>query len=244
MAPNVRLYVGQRLVESEPVRLAADQAHYVADVMRLKVGDSVRLFNGRDGEWQGRVRNHAKRETEIELQEQIRPQISGADLWLLFAPLKRARIDLVAEKASELGAAALWPVMTERTNVARVNLDRLRAHAIEAAEQCGRLTVPEIFAPVALRDALADWPQDRRILLFDETGGGRPVADVLGDGGRTAKDAILIGPEGGFAPSELDGLRELPFVTAATMGKRILRAETAAIAALTCWQAICGEWRT
>jgi len=239
-APKVRLYVPDDLAAGGAVALAPGQAHYLRTVLRLGVGAEVALFNGRDGEWRARVERLAKGGAELATGERIRLQEDGPDLWLVFAPIKRARIDFVAEKATELGAAALWPVFTRRTAVARVNRDRLRANAVEAAEQCGRLSVPEIFEPVDLWAAMESWPTERALLLCDETGAGRPVARALAGADRAAPWAALVGPEGGFDASELDALRKLPFVTAVDLGPLTLRADTAALAVFACWQALAG----
>jgi 16S rRNA (uracil1498-N3)-methyltransferase len=244
-----RLFVDQPLGEGLAVALDAPRAHYLRNVLRASPGDSVALFNGRDGEWAATVERLGKRGAELRLLQRRRAQQPDADLWLLFAPIKRQRIDLLAEKASELGVAALWPIFTERTAVARVNLERLAANAIEAAEQTERLSVPRVIEPVTLRELAHRWPAERRLLLCAEAGAARPIAEVLGE---LAHDrahgpppcAVMTGPEGGFAPAELDGLGKLPFVTAVGLGPRILRADTAAMAALACWQAIVGDGAT
>lgn len=243
MTSIVRLFVEHDLRDGGQVALADQQTHYLKNVMRLQVGSTLLLFNGDDGEWEAEIEELDKRRTQLRVVRQTKEQAGEPDLWLLFAPLKKGPIDLVAEKATELGVSALWPVITQNTNAGRVNLDRLRANAVEAAEQCERLTVPEVFEPQSLEDVLENWDPERGLLLFDETGAGRAVFDVLSAGARPKMDAILIGPEGGFASSELDHLRKLPFVTSVTMGGRILRAETASIAALACWQVLCGDWR-
>ena len=204
------------------------------------------LFNGRDGEWQARCRCAARRRAVAEVGERTREQAAEPDVWLCFAPVKRARIDYIAEKATELGVAVLQPVITRHTNVERVNVERLRANAIEAAEQTERLSVPEVRAPVDLARLLADWPAERRLLICDETGGGPPIGEALGaldDAARAAPWAIVIGPEGGFAEAELTALRRMKDVMAVGLGPRILRADTAALAALACWQALVGDWR-
>jgi 16S rRNA (uracil1498-N3)-methyltransferase len=246
--PRTRLFVGGELTARAVVELAAGQAHYLANVMRLKAGASLHLFNGRDGEWHGRIDSMARGRCTVALVEQTRPQRAEPDLWLLFAPLKKARTDYLAEKATEIGASLLWPVFTRRTQAERVKLDRLRANAVEAAEQSERLSVPELREPAKLTDVLADWAADRRLLFCDESGAGRPIADALStpgsDGNSLAKWAVLIGPEGGFARDELDALHKLPFVTAAGLGPRILRADTAALAALVAIQALVGDWKT
>lgn len=226
------------------VGLAPEQAHYLRSVMRLGVGAPLALFNGRDGEWQARIEALGKGWASCAVERQLRPQAGEADVWLVFAPIKRARIDFIAQKATELGVSGLWPVFTRHTAMSRVNLERLRANAVEAAEQSARLTVPEIREPVTLDEALVRWPAERRILLCDESGGGVPIAEALAvSGAKPAPWAVLIGPEGGFSPAELDRLRKLPIVTAVGLGPRLLRADTAALAALACWQALAGDWR-
>lgn len=239
--PSVRLYVEDDLANGDTVGLEAAQAHYLHNVMRLGRDDEIAVFNGRDGEWRARIDGIGRGWCSLSVAEQTASQSTPPDLWLVFAPVKRARLDFVAAKATELGIAALWPVFTRHTAVSRVNTDRLRANAIEAAEQCGRMDVPQIIAPVALSDALSDWPTDRKVLLADETGGGVPIAEGLAavSGGPWA---VLVGPEGGFARDELDALAKLPFVTAVGLGPRTLRSETAALAALACWQAWLGDW--
>ena len=241
----IRLYVDHDLAEGATFDLDRQQAHYIRHVMRLGAGDAVHLFNGRDGEWRSILAVSGRAQATVTPQKRVQDQNAGPDLWLAFAPVKRARIDLIAEKATELGVAAIIPTMTEYTSVSRVNLDRLRANSIEAAEQCGRLTVPEIREPAGLDNLLIDWPAGRRLLVCDETGGGDPAIDVLVDIKRTTESkawGILIGPEGGFSRSELDLLSENPIVTRIGLGPRILRADTAAIAALVCWQAVLGDW--
>jgi len=224
----------------------ADRAHYLRDVMRLQAGAAVMLFNGRDGEWHSIIQAVRKRGMTLQVEAQARQPVVEPDLWLCFAPIRRARLDFIAEKATELGVGRLQPVITQRTIVERVNTDRLRANAIEAAEQTERLTVPEIAEPTTLAQLVAGWPSGRHLLLADETGGGHPVADVLADlddAARAAPWAVLTGPEGGFARTELDLVGRLPHVHAVGLGPRILRADTAALAALAVWQAIIGDWR-
>ncbi len=241
----IRLYVDHILTEGAGFDLDRQQAHYLLHVMRLGTGDAVHLFNGRAGEWRGVIAVAGRARASVTPLERVRDQSAGPDLWLAFAPVKRARIDLIAEKATELGAAAIIPVMTENTSVSRVNINRLRANTIEAAEQCGRLTLPDVRQPAGLTDLLAGWPAGRRLMVCDETGGGEPVIDALHRlRGTTDSDAwgILTGPEGGFSRSELDLLAENPIVTRIGLGPRILRADTAAIAALVCWQAVLGDW--
>ena len=230
--------------------LGRDQSHYLANVMRATAGDMVALFNGRDGEWQSEITSLGKRVVGLRVTSHLRPQAPEPDLWLAFAPIKRGRIDFVAAKATELGVARLIPVMTARTQMTRVNTGRLRANAIEAAEQCERLTVPDVSDPVALSELLSAWPDGRRLLVGDETGGGRPIADAARQissadnaAGANLPCAVLVGPEGGFTAGELDALGKLPFVTKVGLGPRVMRADTAAIAALSVIQAVAGDWR-
>lgn len=246
---ETRLHVAADLGPGAAVGLDEGQAHLLRSVLRLERGAHVALFNGRDGEWLGRIDGIGKGWASVELVDRLRQQAREPDLWLVFAPIKRARLDFLAEKATELGVSALWPVFTRHTAVERVNEDRLRANAREAAEQTGRLSVPEIRPACDLSAALAAWPDGRRILLGDESGASPPIAEVLGAGmpGADAQEApwaVLTGPEGGFARPELDRLRELPFVSAASLGPRVLRADTAAIAALAVLQALRGDWRS
>lgn len=241
---ETRLFVSADLAAGGNVGLETDQTHYLKNVLRLGPGARVALFNGRDGEWVAEIDGIGKGWTSLTLIDQSRPQSDDPDIWLVFAPIKRARIDFTAQKATELGASMLWPVLTERTIVDRVKTDRLLANAIEAAEQTARLSVPEIREPVRL-DALLDaWPADRPLIVCDETGAGNPIAHVLSEppfkGGTPC--GLLIGPEGGFADRELDRLRQSSFVTPVSLGPRLLRADTAALAALACWQALAGDW--
>ncbi len=220
-----------------------EQSHYLLNVMRAGPGHAVALFNGRDGEWRGSIDSVRRTRCAVAVETRLREQAPEPGPWLLFAPLKRAGTDLVAEKATELGAELLWPVFTRFTAAGRVNEQRLLANAVEAAEQCERLTVPEVRPPAPLEQILAEWPSGRQLLVLDETGTGCPIADIAA---RTPPGpvAFLTGPEGGFAKTELDALRDLPFAVAVGLGPRVLRAETAALAALACWQALHGDWRT
>lgn len=241
----LRLYVSHDLGEGQNLTLSPDQSRYVAQVMRRKAGDEVLLFNGRHGEWLGTLERLDKKSADVEVTSLSRAQNDEPALWLLFAPVKRTATDFIIQKATELGVTRLVPVITAHTNVDRVKVDRLTAIATEAAEQCRRMTVPDVEAPIALSEVIADWPNDVPLYLLDETGEGAPIAQVLGDLGdqESGGGAFVMGPEGGFAESELDLMRALPFSTVVSLGPRILRAETAALAALTCWQAICGDWR-
>jgi len=241
-----RLFVEADLAAGVEVPLGEAQAHYLRHVLRRVEGAALVLFNGRDGEWRATLSPHGRKAATARVVERRRPQTAEPDLWLCFAPVKRARIDLIAEKATELGVSVLQPVMTQHTAVERVNLARLRANAIEAAEQTERLSVPEVRAAVELQRLLAEWPSGRRLLMCDETGGGPPIAEALAGldlQARAAPWAIVVGPEGGFAGRELAALRRIKDVTAVGLGPRILRADTAALAALAVWQALVGDWQ-
>jgi 16S rRNA (uracil1498-N3)-methyltransferase len=239
--PLPRLYVPAALQPGALVRLEKPHAHYLLQVMRQKLGDVVLLFNGRDGEWRAEITQADKKGCELQLKEQTRPQTAEPDIWLLFAPVKYGRIDYLVEKATELGVAALYPVRTQRTIVSRINNDRLDHHAIEAAEQSERLTLPVIDALVPLVQKLAQWPEDRLLIYGDETGQGKAPPDLLPPL-KGKKLALLVGPEGGFAPEELEQLRAMKNAYALSLGPRVLRADTAALAGLTCLMALTGEW--
>jgi len=241
--PGPRLFVAADLAAGADIPLVEGQAHYLRAVMRRSVGDGLSLFNGRDGEWRAVLSELGKRRAVARAEALLRPQAVEPDLWLVFAPLKRTATGLIAQKATEMGVSVLLPVFTARTDAQRVNTDRLSAIAMEAAEQCERLSVPSVAAPRPLDALLGDWPADRRLILCDETGQGPPAAEAFGtlEPGRPA--ALMIGPEGGFAKGELDGLRKLEFVTSVTLGPRILRAETAAVAVLALWQSALGDWQ-
>ena len=241
-----RLFVEADLASGGEALLDAAQVHYLRNVMRRPDGAPLLLFNGRDGEWSGTLLSRGKKAAVAEIGERTRDQVAEPDVWLCFAPVKRARIDYIAEKATELGVSVLQPVVTRHTAVERVNVERLRANAVEAAEQTERLTVPEVREPIDLGKLLDAWPAERRLMMCDETGGGPPIAEALSqldEAARAAPWAIVIGPEGGFAEAELQALRRIKDVTSVGLGPRILRADTAALAALACWQALLGDWR-
>ena len=239
MTPKVRLHLDQPLVPGQPLQLDRDQSNYLFAVMRLEVGQSILAFNGRDGEWVATVAAASKRGGELFVQHQTRPVQLPPDLWLMFAPIKKARTDFIVEKATELGAARIMPVMTEYTNAERIRQDRLQAHAVEATEQCGGTFVPVVDDLQPLSRVLAGWQPGRQLLWCDEAmvGASRPLAGLP-----RGPWAVLIGPEGGFSAAEQTRLRALPFVHALSLGPRILRADTAAVAALTLWQAALGDW--
>ncbi len=239
--PKVRLCVDQPVGEGQTVPLTRDQAHYLFAVMRLGPGDPVLIFNQTSGEWLAEVTEAGKRAGALGCLRQTAPLRAPADVWLLFAPIKKERTDFIVEKATELGAAVIQPVRTEFTNSERIKLDRLRAHAVEATEQCGGTVVPEVRDIERLGDLLDRWPEGRRLMFCDEAlaGEGAEVSGALRGNGSWA---ILIGPEGGFSEAERARLRALPFATAVSLGPRILRADTAAVAALALWQSKLGDW--
>lgn len=222
--------------------LNANQRHYLRNVMRAQIGDAVTVFNGRDGEWDTRIETLSKNAGVLVPEKNTREQVEEPGPWLLFAPVKRGPLDFLVQKAVELGASALWPVMTERTNAGRVNMERLAANTIEAAEQCERLSLPDLREPAKYSTVLDNWPQDRRLLVCVERGAAPAMGTVLQNQADTGNWAILTGPEGGFSPTELDLLTRQPFVLPVSLGPRILRAETAALAALVCWQVALGDW--
>jgi 16S rRNA (uracil1498-N3)-methyltransferase len=239
---KIRLFVQADLAAGADVPLGPEQAHYLFAVMRLGRGATLALFNGRDGEWSAEVVEAGRRSGRLVARTPGRAQRRPPDLWLLFAPIKKARTDFIVEKATELGAARIQPVFTRLTASERVRADRLRKHAVEAAEQCGETFVPEVAEPVRLDTLLDGWNPERRLMFCDETREAVPAREALAAAGPGAW-AVLTGPEGGFAPEEALRLRGLPFVTPVTLGPRILRAETAACAALALWQATLGDWR-
>jgi 16S rRNA (uracil1498-N3)-methyltransferase len=239
--PKIRLYVDHPLVEGQSVPVSRDHANYLFNVMRLKAGAEVALFNGADGEWSAQVAVAGKRGGVLVCTEQTAPQVMPPDLWLLFAPIKKARTDFIVEKAAELGAARICPVQTDHTNSDRIRQDKLQAHAMEAAEQCGGTFVPPVDEIQPLDKVLEGWDPARALVFADESmaspSSGTPLLAEA-----SAPAAILIGPEGGFSEAERARLRGLPFVHTIPLGPRILRADTAAVAALTLWQAAQGDW--
>jgi 16S rRNA (uracil1498-N3)-methyltransferase len=236
---KVRLFVDHPLGQAQSVPLERDQAHYLFGVMRLAVGAHILLFNGKDGEWRAEVTQAGKRGGELTCLEQSKPLQMPPDLWLIFAPIKKARTDFIVEKAAEMGAARIMPVQTEFTNSDRIRQDRLQAHAVEAAELCGGTYVPEVTDLQRLDRLLTDWPEDRQLMFCDEAevGSAKRLAATTGD-----KWAILIGPEGGFSDAERQRLHAHPQTHVVALGPRILRADTAAVAALTIWQQSLGDW--
>ncbi|MBV9932334.1 MAG: 16S rRNA (uracil(1498)-N(3))-methyltransferase [Alphaproteobacteria bacterium] len=232
-----RLFVEQTLGAGAGLTLEGPAAHYLGAVLRLGAGGRAKLFDDRTGEWLAEIVEAGKKRVSLRVLEKLRERETVPDLWLLFAPIKRGRIDWIAEKASELGVARLVPVITARTIVDRVNTERLRAHLIEAAEQCERTALPTLAGPAKLERLLANWPDERALLFADEQG-GEPLAGAVAPG----PAAILIGPEGGFAPDERDAIRAVRRARPVSLGPRILRADTAAVAAVSVWMAAAGDW--
>jgi 16S rRNA (uracil1498-N3)-methyltransferase len=239
---RTRLFVTAALEPGASVMLDQGQTHFLLHVLRAKAGDRVLLFNGRDGEWQAEIATAGKRGVMLAVRAPTAPQAGVPDLWLAFAPVKKTPSDYLVQKATELGVSKLQPVFTRRTIVTRINQERLLANAVEAAEQSGRQTVPEIGAAINLDNLLSTWPRERTIFFCDEGGDTISLADAV----RNSEDgpaAILTGPEGGFDPAERKSLRAQPLVTPVNLGPRILRADTAALAALAIWQSVKGDWR-
>jgi 16S rRNA (uracil1498-N3)-methyltransferase len=236
-----RLYIDAPLVAAQPLSATAEQFNYLANVLRLGEGAEVLLFNGRDGEWKAQLSLPLKKKLLLTPIEQTRAQSPQPDLVFLFAPLKVGRLDYLVQKAVEMGAGIIQPVLTQHTQVQKVGVERLQANVIEAAEQCGILSVPTVHEPLKLEALLTHWDQNRRIIFCDEDAStNNPVGRL---GAISEKHlAVLIGPEGGFSEQERTQLRALPFVTAIPLGPRILRADTAAVAALAVVQMIVGDW--
>jgi 16S rRNA (uracil1498-N3)-methyltransferase len=243
-----RLYVDAALEDGASVALSPAQAHYLGNVLRLKTGDGVLVFNGRDGEWQGVLAEAGTRRLTLALAERTRAQERARDLHYLFAPLKHARLDYMAQKAVEMGASRLQPVLTRHGQVARVSLERMRANTIEAAEQCGIMTLPEIRPPLSLQQAIAALEPERVLVFCDEAAEVKDPVAALAQARRGAQReplalAVLIGPEGGFAAEERDALLGVPNAVRLSLGPRLLRADTAAVAALALVGAVLGDWR-
>lgn len=236
-----RLYVDAALGADAVVIVDAAAANYLLNVLRLGDGANVLVFNGRDGEWRAEITGRSKRTCRLECREQTRVQDSGPDIAYLFAPLKRSRLDYMVQKAVEMGVARLGPVLTQHTVAERVNLERMRGNAIEAAEQCGILRVPDVLEPEKLEKIIGGWDESRVLIFCDEAADVTSPLQAL-QGLTGGKLAVLVGPEGGFSDSEQKLLRGKPFTRAISLGPRILRADTAAVAALTLVNAVAGDW--
>jgi 16S rRNA (uracil1498-N3)-methyltransferase len=242
MVQRYRLFVQAELAKGNIIRCEPAQAHYLLTVLRLKAGAIVGIFNGQDGEWEGELQLQGRKSVSTRIKSKVRDQTSVPDLMYLFAPLKRARLDYMVQKATEMGVSVLQPVITQHTNVYRLKMERMALNAIEAAEQCNLLSIPEVREPVGLEDILESWPADRCLIYCDERAGKECAIEALKriDSGPIA---LLIGPEGGFSKHENEILHNQPFVVPISLGPRIMRADTAAVAALALIQATLGDWR-
>lgn len=244
MSKNIKI----RLFSATP--LSADiewlpndaQSHYLLNVLRLKIGDEIKVFDGQNGEYVGKIVSLSKKNCTVKILQKVRDMKYCPDLWLLFAPVKKDKTDFIIAGATELGVSKIIPTLTKRTITERIKTERYEAQVIEACEQCRRLDIPQISDPQSLEKILETWSQDRILYFMDETGNGGDIQTVFKNAS-TAKAAILVGPEGGFSDEELQLLRQKNFAKAVSLGERILRAETAVHAALSCWQAICGDWK-
>lgn len=239
---KIRLFVNIKLKEGEEVCLSEAQSHYLSNVMRVRQGDEISCFNGCDGEFAAEILVVHKKQTQIGIRNKIKQFKNSPDVWLVFAPLKKDCTDFLVQKSTELGVSGLLPIITQNTNTDKVKTERLQAQALEASEQCERLDVPQVFSPQDFKQVIENWDSSRRLLFMDERGAGMSVAEALSKCD-AQKVAILVGPEGGFSDSEFNMLYKLPFVCGVSLGPRILRAETAAVAALSVWQAIAGDWK-
>lgn len=240
--PKVRLYLSQPLQSGQCVTLDTAQSHYLANVLRMNRGDAVKVFDNLSGEYAAQISECGKKGCQAEIGVKLRDFQQSPDLWLLFAPVKKDKTDFITAAATELGCRRIIPVITKRTISERIKKERYEAQVIEAAEQCRRLDIPEVGEAVSLEQILKDWDASRILYFMDETGQGGDIGRTFGQAEHLAPAAILVGPEGGFEENELETLRRLPYARGISMGKRILRAETAAAAALACWQAVSGDW--
>jgi 16S rRNA (uracil1498-N3)-methyltransferase len=239
-----RLFVRSRLTAGAQVELDRGQINYLVNVLRLEAGDAIAVFNGVDGEWRAALTERGRRNWILTAETLTREQDQRPDLYYLFAPLKHGRLDYMVQKAVEMGAGLMMPVLTQHTQVGRPNLERMEANAIEAAEQCGLMSIPQIDEPIPLSQLIDAWPSvepQRRIIYSDEAAAGDPIETLRGLAGD--RFAVLVGPEGGFSEEERARLRSRPFVTPISLGPRVLRADTAAVAALALVQAVLGDWR-
>lgn len=240
---KVRLFTNQCLNAANEWSPNESQAHYLLNVLRLESGEEVKLFDGQSGEYLGIITQKAKKTCTFRIAEKLRDIEYSPDLWLLFAPVKKDKTDFIIAGATELGVCKIIPVITKHTISERIKKERFEAQVIEAAEQSRRLDIPQVGEAESLENIIKNWPQGRILYFMDETGNGGCITEVFGQASRLQPSAILVGPEGGFSEEELDQLRKLPFAKGVSMGKRILRAETAVQAALSCWQACCGDWK-
>ena len=236
---KIRLFVDHTLGKAQSVPLNKDQAHYIFSVMRKSIGDRILIFDGNNGEWIASIEEISKKSGVLLCIKQTKPQIMPPDLWLFFSPLKKVRTDFIVEKATELGVAKIIPVQTEHTNADRIKLNRLSAHAREAAEQCGGTYIPKIGELQKINEVLENFPPDRRLLFCDEK---LQESEINLENLEKGKWAILVGPEGGFSEIERNHLKRLKFTYSISLGPRILRADTAVVTAISLWQNYLGDW--
>lgn len=243
---STRLFVEAALHAHAEIQLDNAVSHYLANVLRRGIGDVVILFNGRDGAWQAEITELSKKVVSLKPISQVAEQVASPDIWLIFVPIKRARLDFMAQKATELGVSKIWPVQSAYGQMKRINDHRLEANAIEAAEQTERLDIPEIGAFETLTALLSDWPEDRSLIFCDEgeAGATHVLPETILPPLRGKPAAILIGPEGGFSPDERRMITDMAQSVALSLGPRILRSDTAALSALSLYQAYCGDWRS
>ena len=237
---TIRIYIEKKLHIGEMVEIDEKQAHYLINVMKQKTGNKLFCFNNKDGEFEGEIETISKKSLSMRVLSKSKNFEKSPDIWLLFAPLKKDQTDFVIQKSTELGVRKIIPTLTLRTNSEKVRTDRFQVQAIEAAEQCRRVDLPEISEAISLEKLLQTWDSTRVLFYMDETGNGKRITEAFSKNNQPS--AILVGPEGGFDKKELELLKKMNYTEAVTMGTRIMRAETAVTAALSCWQAICGDW--
>lgn len=240
--PKVRLYIAEKPECGKSIMLNPAQSHYLSNVLRMSKGDDIKVFDNASGEYTAKLTECGKKGCYAEITAQTQKFSACPDLWLLFAPVKKDKTDFITASATELGCRRIIPVITKRTISERVKKERFEAQVIEAAEQCRRVDLPEVSEAVSLEQVLNNWDTNRILYFMDETGNGGEIGVVFSRAAKNQASAILVGPEGGFEDNELAALRKLPYAKGVSMGRRILRAETAAAAALSCWQAVCGDW--
>lgn len=242
MSKSFRLYISERLELEKTLPLTDEQTHYLKNVVKYAPNDKLYCFDNQNGEFLCDIVEQNKKHTLIHVKEKTKPFSPCPDIWLLFCPLKKDRTDFVIEKATELGCKCIVPTLSQYTNCSNIKTERYLAQAIEAAEQCRRTDIPDIKQPQKLTDILQNWDKTRTLYFMDETLTSTSFFNLLQQD-KSHKAAILVGPEGGFSQTELSLLRGLPFAKGATIGPRILRAETAVVASLSCWQLLAGDWR-
>lgn len=241
MAKNFRLYTKEELIPNKEVTLTEEQAHYLKNVVKYNIGETLHCFDNKNGEFLCKLTKMDKKSATLQVLEQTKEYTLCPDIWLLFSPLKKDKTDFVIEKATELGCRKIIPTITQYTNTTNIKIERYIAQSIEASEQCRRTDLPQIEVPHSLADIIKEWDSSRTLYFMDETLESRPFAQQITQT-KTTKAAILVGPEGGFSHEELTLLKKASFAKGSTLGPRILRAETAVAAALSCWQMLAGDW--